>query len=81
VTERAGCCTSLRIARGVVPGRNVNGVYLYLEDVDGLAARLADWRPGGGPSHKTWGVHEESVSDPDGTLTLVRIGWPSEWVR
>ena len=60
----------------VVPGRNPNGLYLYTEDVDGLAGRIADLLPGGGPTHKPWGMYELSVSDPDGTL--VRIGWPSE---
>lgn len=60
----------------VVPGRNPNGLYLYTEDVDGLAGRIADLLPGGGPTHKSWGMYELSVSDPDGTL--VRIGWPSE---
>ena len=60
----------------VVPGRNPNGLYLYLEDVDGLAARIAHLLPHGGPEHKPWGMYEVAVSDPDGTL--VRIGWPSE---
>ena len=59
----------------VVPGRNPNGVYLYLEDVDGLAARVSDLRLGGGPEHKPWGMYEVALSDPD--ETLVRIGWPS----
>ncbi|MBO9516577.1 MAG: VOC family protein [Porphyrobacter sp.] len=60
----------------VIPGRNPNGLYLYLEDVDGLAARIADLLSGGGPSHKPWGMYEMALSDPDGTL--VRIGWPSD---
>jgi catechol 2,3-dioxygenase-like lactoylglutathione lyase family enzyme len=59
----------------VVPGRNPNGVYLYLEDVDGLAARVADLLRGGRPEHKPWGMYEFALSDPD--ETLVRIGWPS----
>jgi catechol 2,3-dioxygenase-like lactoylglutathione lyase family enzyme len=59
----------------VLPGKNPNGLYLYVEDVDGLAARITDLLPGGGPSHRPWGMYEVSVSDPDGTL--VRIGWPS----
>ena len=59
----------------VVPGRNPNGLYLYTEDVDGVADRIRDLLPGGGPSHRPWGMYEVSVSDPDGTL--VRIGWPS----
>jgi catechol 2,3-dioxygenase-like lactoylglutathione lyase family enzyme len=59
----------------VVPGRNPNGLYLYVEDVDGIAARVTDLHSGGGPTHKPWGMYEFSVSDPDGTL--VRIGCPS----
>jgi catechol 2,3-dioxygenase-like lactoylglutathione lyase family enzyme len=59
----------------VVRGRNPNGLYLYLEDVDGLAARVADLTAGVGAEHKPWGMYEFALSDPDGTL--VRIGWPS----
>ena len=59
----------------VVPGSNPNGLYLYLEDVDGLAKRLSDLILGDGPEHKAWGMYEFALSDPDGTL--VRIGWPS----
>jgi catechol 2,3-dioxygenase-like lactoylglutathione lyase family enzyme len=59
----------------VVPGRNPNGLYVYLEDVDGLASRVADLTKGAKPAHKPWGMYEFSLSDPDGTL--VRIGWPS----
>jgi len=36
----------------VVPGRNPNGVYLYLEDVDGLAARVSDLIVGANPERK-----------------------------
>jgi catechol 2,3-dioxygenase-like lactoylglutathione lyase family enzyme len=59
----------------VVPGRNPNGLYLYSEDVDGLAVCVTDLVLGGGPEHKPWGMYEFALSDPDGTL--VRIGWPS----
>ena len=59
----------------LAPGRNPNGLYLYLEDVGGLAARVADLTAGAGPEHKPWGMYEFALSDPDGTL--VRIGWPS----
>ena len=59
----------------VVPGRNPNGLYLYLEDVDGLASRVSDLIRGIGPEQKPWGMYEFALSDPDGTL--VRIGWPS----
>jgi catechol 2,3-dioxygenase-like lactoylglutathione lyase family enzyme len=63
----------------VVSGRNPNGVYLYLEDVDGLAARVSDLVVGAGPEQKPWGTYEFALSDPDGTL--VRIGWPSRLIR
>jgi hypothetical protein len=60
----------------VVPGRNPNGLYLYCEDVDALAAKVSDlWIGGKGPEHKPWGMYEFALSDPD--ETLVRIGWPS----
>ena len=60
----------------LAPGRNPFGLYLYTEDVDGLAARF----PGeviekGGPADKPWGMYEFALSDPD--QTLVRVGWPS----
>jgi len=61
-----------------VRGRNPFGLYLYLEDVDGLAAALHDLRPGrGGPEDKPWGMYEFAVPDPD--ETLVRVGWPSRF--
>src|SRR5215469_3963377 len=59
----------------VIRGRHPNRIYLYLEDVDGLARRVADLTGGAGPEHKPWGMYEFALSDPDGTL--VRIGWPS----
>jgi catechol 2,3-dioxygenase-like lactoylglutathione lyase family enzyme len=59
----------------VVPCRNPNGIYLYLEDVDGIAARVSDLMGGAHPEHKAWGMYEFALSDPDGTL--VRIGWTS----
>jgi hypothetical protein len=60
----------------LVPGRNPFGLYLYLEDVDGLAATVQDLRAGRrGPEDKPWGMHEFAISDPD--ETLVRVGWPS----
>lgn len=62
----------------VVPGRNPNGVYLYLEDVDGLAAQVSDLIVGKEPEHKPWGMYEFNLSDPD--ETRVRIGWPSRLV-
>jgi catechol 2,3-dioxygenase-like lactoylglutathione lyase family enzyme len=63
----------------VVPGRNPNGLYLYLEDVDGIAVRVSELSGGARPAHKAWGMYEFALSDPDGTL--VRIGWPSRLVR
>ena len=60
----------------LVPGRNPFGLYLYLEDVDGLAAAFQDFRSGRrGPENKPWGMYEFAIPDPD--ETLVRIGWPS----
>jgi hypothetical protein len=60
----------------LVPGRNPFGLYLYLEDVDGLAAVLQDKLSGRrGPEDKPWGMYEFAMSDPD--ETLVRVGWPS----
>ena len=62
----------------VVPGRNPNSIYLYSEDVDGIADRLGDLTGGVRPEHQSWGMYEFSVSDPD--ETRVRIGWPSRLV-
>ena len=59
----------------LVSGQNPNGIYVYLEDVDGLAARVSDLMISVGPEEKPWGMYEFALSDPDGTL--VRIGWPS----
>jgi catechol 2,3-dioxygenase-like lactoylglutathione lyase family enzyme len=59
------------VADWVVPSRNPNGLYLYVEDVDALAAPLGPLliHP---PEHKPWGMYEFALSDPDGTL--VRVG-------
>jgi hypothetical protein len=60
----------------LIPGRNPCAIYLYLEDVDGLAAALQDLRSGRrGPENKPWGMYEFAIPDPD--ETLVRVGWPS----
>jgi catechol 2,3-dioxygenase-like lactoylglutathione lyase family enzyme len=63
------------------PGENPNGLYIYVEDIDGLAQRISDLLHGFLPEHKPWGMYEFALSDPDGTL--VRIGWPSRlpWQR
>lgn len=61
----------------LIPGRNPFGLYLYVEDVDGLAARFPGELLGQakGPEDKPWGMYEFALSDPD--ETLVRIGWPT----
>jgi catechol 2,3-dioxygenase-like lactoylglutathione lyase family enzyme len=69
---------ALHLTRAVedwlVPGRNPFGLYLYVEDVDGLAAALdgALIHP---PKDQPWGMYEFALSDPD--QTLVRVGWPT----
>ena len=57
----------------LVPGQNPFGLYLYVEDVDGVADRVRDLiiEPGA-PHEKPWGTYEFAVSDPDGVL--VRVG-------
>jgi catechol 2,3-dioxygenase-like lactoylglutathione lyase family enzyme len=59
------------VADWVTPSRNPNGLYLFADDVDELAAPLAASliHP---PEHKPWGMYEFALSDPDGTL--VRVG-------
>lgn len=60
----------------LTPGRNPFGLYFYIEDVDGVAARFAGELLGApGPEDKPWGMYEIALSDPD--ETLVRVGWPS----
>jgi hypothetical protein len=55
-------------------GRNPFGLYLYREDVDGIAARFAA-EITGTVSDKPWGMYEFALNGPDDTL--VRVGWPS----
>ena len=65
----------------LVPGRNPFGLYLYMENVDALAAAVASdilERPKA-PEHKPWGMYEFSLNGPDDTL--VRVGWPSRLMR
>ena len=57
-----------------MPGRNPFGLYLYLEDVDALAAEF-EILGKTGPEDKPWGMYEFALSDPD--ETLVRVGWPT----
>jgi hypothetical protein len=60
----------------LVPGRNPFGLYLYIEDVDTLAAEFRDEIVGkSGPQDKPWGMYEFALSDPD--ETLVRVGLPT----
>jgi catechol 2,3-dioxygenase-like lactoylglutathione lyase family enzyme len=60
----------------LVPGRNPFGLYLYLEDVDTLAAEFRSEIIGKtAPEDKPWGMYEFALSDPD--QTLVRVGWPT----
>lgn len=57
----------------LVPGHNPFGIYLYTDDVDGVAAGVRELIiEKEGPSLKPWGCYEFAVSDPDGTL--VRVG-------
>ena len=61
----------------LVPGRNPFALYLYMEDVDALAAEFASELLGKmGPEDKPWGMYEFALSDPD--QTLVRVGRPSK---
>jgi hypothetical protein len=62
------------IAGWLVPGRNPFGLYLYREDVDGLAAALSD-RILAQPADKPWGMYEFALNGPDDTL--IRVGWPT----
>jgi len=64
----------------LVPDRNPFGLYLYLEDVDSLAAEFHDEILGkSAPEDKPWGMYEFALSDPD--ETLVRVGWPTRLRR
>jgi catechol 2,3-dioxygenase-like lactoylglutathione lyase family enzyme len=64
----------------LVPGRNPFGLYLYLEDVDDLAAEFRNEILGkSAPEDKPWGMYEFALSDPD--ETLVRVGWPTRLRR
>ena len=54
-------------------GRNPFGLYLYREDVDGVAALFAG-EAIAQPRDTAWGMYEFALNGPDGTL--VRVGWP-----
>ncbi len=53
----------------LIPGKNPFGLYLYVENVDEIAAIV-----GATAEDKPWGMYEASFSDPD--ETLLRVGWP-----
>ncbi len=52
---------------------NPFGLYLYTDDVDGIAGKVRDLIiEEGAPHRKPWGTYEFAISDPSGLL--VRIG-------
>ena len=55
----------------LIRGKSPFGIYVYAEDVEGLAARLGD-RLLHPPKLQPWGTFEFAVSDPD--ENLVRVG-------
>ena len=55
-------------------GRNPFGLYLYREDVDGLASAFVG-ETIGQPGDAPWGMCEFALNGPD--ETLVRVGWPT----
>ncbi len=54
----------------LIPGKSPFGIYIYADDVQGLAARLGDrlLQP---PKLQPWGTFEFAISDPDGNLVPV----------
>jgi hypothetical protein len=54
--------------------RNPFGLYLYREDVDGLAV-IFTGEMIAPPRDTAWGMYEFAVNGPDSTL--IRIGWPT----
>lgn len=77
LTDGQGWQLALRLAEPgwVIPDRNSHGIFLYCEDVDGVASRVRDIIvEKGAPHRKPWGMYEFAVGDPDGVL--VRIGRP-----
>ncbi len=59
-------------------GRNPFGLYLYREDVDGLATVFSGDLIGQ-PRDTAWGMYEFALNGPDDTL--VRVGWPTRLWR
>ena len=54
-------------------GQNPFGLYLYREDIVGLAALFAGEMVGQ-PHDMAWGMYEFALNGPDDTL--IRVGWP-----
>jgi catechol 2,3-dioxygenase-like lactoylglutathione lyase family enzyme len=55
------------------PNRNPFGLYLYREDVDGLAANFqGEILEKEGPTNKPWGMYEFALNGPDDVL--IRVG-------
>ncbi len=51
-----------------------SGLYLYLENVDALAAKFQDEILNeSGPENKAWGMYEFAVSDSDETCTVRKV--------
>ena len=75
LSDGQGWHLHLREEAGWPPSPEINpfGLYLYVADVDAVAAKVADRIiEKGAPHLKPWGTYEFAVSDPSGTL--VRIG-------
>ena len=69
--------SSISIARSegwLKAGRNPFGLYLYREDVDGVARAFVG-ETIGQPGDTPWGMYEFALNGPD--ETLVRVGWPT----
>jgi hypothetical protein len=64
----------------LTPGRNPFGLYLYRQDVDGLAAAFkGEVLEKDSPSDKPWGMYEFALNGPDDIL--VKVGWPTHLRR
>lgn len=80
-----GCEVHLTQAGGgpwrVPAEHNPFGVFIRTPAVEAIAAQADDLiiRPGGVLRHRDWGMYEVAFAGPDGLL--VRVGWPSRFVR
>jgi hypothetical protein len=65
----------------LVPKMNPFGLYIYVRDVDRVAATMTDavLEKSKSGEHKPWGMYEVSLNGPDDIL--VRVGWPSRLVK